>query len=624
MYIRATKTKIKGKEYVVHRLVEAYRNENGQPRQRVIMHLGTIDVPKERWKELAWLLEQRVLGRITFTSLSSELEAAADDLFARGTFAMSVPTAREQLEQTRDLVKVDLSSVSTSESRSLGPELVAAEMWNRLGLEQLLGGLGLRPKQIAVAKALVIGKLVKPSSELATWSWFNSQTALSEMTAVDIAGLGKDAFYETADLLYARRREIEAALYERETTLFSLERRLFLFDLTNTYFEGNAKQNTVAKYGRSKEKRRDCPLVSLALMVDAMGFTVYSQIYDGNQSEPRSLGDVLDELSRLPDHGGDKPVIVMDRGIATAGNVELLQARGYSYAVIERAPVEKQYLDEYTQLRTLLDGGCTTDLQPAGWSAVRPGVYVRKVQQSDVAHVLSFSISKQEKELAMDSQREQRFLADLARLRRSVEAGNIVVPAKISERVGRLKQKYPGIGHCYQVDVAVSDGEKRATSLRWTKLRPGEERPLSAGCYVIETSLVHMTAEEIWNDYMTLTRVEAAFRDLKSELGLRPVYHQKASRTRSHLFIGVLAYHLLVGIENILRQHGDHREWKTIREVLSTHHRTTVNLVGAERQIYHVRVSGTPESCHQSIYRCLGVVDRLKRKKSITNVESSD
>jgi transposase len=190
------------------------------------------------------------------------------------------------------------------------------------------------------------------------------------------------------------------------------------------------------------------------------------------------------------------------------------------------------------------------------------------------------------------------------------------MPVKIGERIGKIKAKYPTVGRYYEIETKVSDDNKKVTEIVWTKKPARQQRSILTGCYVIETTQTNLSAIDIWKQYMQLTRVESAFQDLKSELGLRPVYHQTANRTESHLFIGVLAYHLLNSIEYVLKTNGDTREWKTIKKVLATHERNTIILKGDDRKIYHIRVSGTPEPCHNEIYRTLKIKDHLKRKKT--------
>lgn len=622
MYIRMVKKTVKKKEYIVHRLVESYKTKEGKPRQRVIMNLGTLDLPKNRWKELATLLEQRIQGIITLQSFTPELDGMADDLYATYTFAKSKPQAIKESLNNRDLVTVDLNSIQTSESRTLGAELVAHHQWEELGFDAILDQCHMSDNEKSVAKALVIGRLLHPASELETIRWFQNQSALVELTQTDISQIGKDIFYETADLLYENKDQLELHLYNKETTLFSLERKCYLFDLTNTYLEGSATQNPLAAFGKSKEKRYDCPLISLALMVDENGFPVFSRVYEGNTSEPKTLQEVIAEMKARSECFIDmkKPIFIMDRGIATADNIKFLQDEGYSYLVIERAPRANDYEEEYRLLKNQLDKDPQEEnIQALGWHKIsdKTDVYVKNQSRDGLTHVLALSLSKEAKEMSMNQLKEKRFLEDAEKLKHSVEAGNIAQAHKISVRIGRLQEKYAGIASCYEMTVVQDENNpKKATSITIVALPKQEIRPIMAGCYVIITNQAHLGAEEIWKTYMTLTRVESAFRDLKSELGMRPVFHQKETRTKSHLFIGILAYHLLVSIETKLRSADDHREWKTIKSILSTHQRMTVTLVGENNEIYSIRLSAKPELPHQDIYSLLNVTDPLRKLNS--------
>ena len=430
------------------------------------------------------------------------------------------------------------------------------------------------------------------------------------------------------DRLFENGKAIEQALYRNETRLFSLDRKLFLFDLTNTYLEGSGKDNELAFFGLSKEKRRDCPLISLALMVDGKGFPVYSRILKGNQSEPETLKMVLDELeSRNPPTLLDtKPTLIMDRGIATKDNLVLIRDYGYTYTLIERSPREKDYLSEFEALKSILEAAETRTepsaaLAAAGWETVRKDaqVYARSIPVESGTRVLVLSTHRADKENAMLIAQEGRFLVDLEKLKHSIENGHIKVAAKVMERIGRLKEKYKGFQKLYDIQLILSDDEKIARSLTWAKLNAITEKTILSGCYVIETDRQGLPAAQIWADYMTITRVEAAFRDLKSELGFRPIYHHKKERTEAHLFIGVLAYHLLISIETTLQASGDTREWQSIRQILSTHQRSTIIMTAQDGTIYNLRITGNPEKRHHEIYQIFGIVDLVKRRKTSVN-----
>ncbi len=628
MYIRQVKTRSKGKEYIVHRLVESYKTQEGKVRQRVIMNLGAITIPKNRWKELALLLEQRIQGCITLQSYTSDLDKAADELYARCEYAKAKPQAIEESLSNRDLVRVDLNSIQTSQSRTLGAELVADQIWRELGFDALMSELDMSENEKSVAKALIIGRLINPTSENSTHRWFQNETALVEMTNTDISEIGKDIFYTTADVLYKNKDKIELYLYQKETTLFSLKRKCYLFDLTNTYLEGSGKANGLAAYGKSKEHRYDCPLIGMALMVDENGFPVCSRVYEGNTSEPKTLKEVIADLKTRSECFLELklPIFIMDRGIATAENIDYLQAEGYKYIVIERGERASEYKEEYVVLKESLEALDPIEaIEAAGWSklSTKSDVYVKKMNLSGLTQVLALSLSREAKELAMDEQKEKRLLEDVNKLKQSVESGNIKLASKISERIGRIKEKYAGMASYYEINVVLNpEDDKKASSICIEKLPKIKTRPVLAGTYVMLSNQTEFSAEDIWQTYMTQTKVEAAFRDLKSELGMRPIFHYKEERTSAHLFIGLLAYHLLISIQTKLLAANDHREWKTIKSILSTHQRMTVTLVGENNEIYNVRVSGKPEIEHKKIFATIGVTDRLKRLKSV--IHASD
>ena len=621
MYIRefVTTNKKTGTKYVTHRLVESYQTEKG-PRQRIIMHLGTLTLPKSEWRKLACVLEARLAGQESLFSDNPEIAQAANKAMENYSFLQLRQSEAASRQEKRELVSIDLKSVSTTESRSLGPELVAHTIWDRLGFNRLLASCGFSSMQQALAETVVVARLVAPSSDLATWNWLRNETALVELLPVDLKSIGKDAIYEIADKLLLHKDTFEKALRKQEADLFPSDATLFLFDLTNTYFEGRCLKNELAQHAKSKEMRSDCPLVTLALVVDSRGFPIFSQIYDGNQSEPETLEDILDRLytqgeTLFPEA---LPTIVMDRGIATKENLNLLKDRKYPYIVIERRAVEKEYVQEFQNAKETFDCiDSSSDTQKA--ISGKPGVtttqsvYVKKLPTEDGCRVLCLSEGREKKELAIDTLKEQRFLNDLTRLQSSVSKRNIIMIEKVSERVGRLKERYPSIAQHYEIHLELDTEQKKVVALSWDKKPSRIDRLTLTGCYVIETSHKNLSADEIWHLYMTLSQVEDAFRALKTDLGMRPVHHQLANRTKAHLFISVLAYHLLACIEHQLADSKDNRRWSTVRRQLSTHQRTTVILTDEQNQIHHIRVSGLPEQLHQEIYRSLGVKDPLKR-----------
>ena len=610
MYIREKKTKNRktGAVYVKHQLVESFRSPEG-PRQRIIMELGFLSLSKANKQLLAAMLENRLIGQISlFEDKYPDLALIADEAMSHYTFVQS--KSDDVHESKQDLVTIDLESAGTMQHRCLGPDLVGHVFWNKLGLDGILAECGFSNKEMALAQAVVVGRLVAPSSDLATWEWLKDRSALLELLPVDLGSVGKDAIYEIADRLIGCKDRIEDGLRMRENELFPNRSTLFLYDLTNTYFEGRCLGNEPACRGHSKDDRFDCPLVTLAVVVDVEGFAITSRIYAGNQAEPKTLEDILEKLYPTPQEpflfDPGRPTIVMDKGIATKDNLALLKERGYPYLLIERRATEKDYIEEFEQAPVTFES-----IQDRPNAAP---VFVKKIPIPQGVRVLCLSEGREAKEEAMDELKEKRFLEDLERLEKSVRKGTIKVKEKVYERAGRLKERYPRIAPHYDLSFELSEDQTKIVGMSHSKKVSREKKKTLSGCYVIETSHQDLEAEEIWRLYTSLTRVEDAFRALKSELGMRPVYHQNQKRTQGHLWISVLACHILNAIEKTLQQEGDHRSWSSIRQVLTTHQRSTIVFRDEHRQIHHMRVSGIPEKPHKDIYERLKVKDPLKRK----------
>ena len=646
MFIRAkeTKNRITGTTYVKHQLVRSVRYGD-KVRQEIVMELPGLDIEKADFKKLANVLTLRLAGRESLFEADDKIRTAADQMMENYQLIRDLRPVKAD-EPT--LTPVDLGSVGLRDVRSLGKELVATSFYERLGINEAL--IGLSQKEQALAKAIICTRLIGPVSDLATHRYLRDTSALGELieatSGIDVTSFGKDAIYEVTDTIYEQKDSIEAHL-ARSTQRLYPGGRLLLFDLTNVYLEGSALGNELAAYGHSKEKRNDCALISLALLVDDRGFPVYSHIYAGNQSEPATLSDVLDTLD-VRTKGtlfvAEHPMVVMDRGIATAANIALLVERNYPYLVITRGDSAKVHVDAFkaemdtftpidkadgTQVwvKTLTTRDENAD--PVSADAVSTGKTSTDTAVTDAAstdaastdtavtEIAVISLMRAAKERSINEGRTKRYLADLTRLCLAVEAGTYRVPKTVERRIGRLANKHRQVARNYEVSV-VLDADGKAASLSYQP-KPEAIKNTEAlyGAYVIETNKEGLSKEEIWHLYVTLTRVEEAFRALKSDLGLRPVYHQLARRTSAHLFISVLAYHLYGAIAYELSTKSDTRRPSTILERLATHMRATVTLTDGERKVHHLRVSTTPDPDQRQIFDSLGISDPLPRRAKV-------
>jgi len=603
MFIRKYKTvnKKTGAVYIKHQLVESYRSDKG-PRQRIVMNLGNIDLPVSEYRRLAFALEEKLSGQESLLLKDEKIAQAV--AFAMRNYQFYKARAKKEQNKTNFLT-IDLQKVATTQCRSLGPELVANNAWDMLSYDAILKEAGLNKKDMELAKAVILSRLISPASELASLNFIKERSSVPEIINTDLLDLKKDPIYAIADTLLYHKDKIEKALRQKEESLFENASTLFLYDLTNTYFEGACRANSIAKRAKSKEKRNDCPLVSLALLVDSLGYPLFSQVYEGNASEPKTLADILDRLEADCQKTlfSILPTIVADRGIATKENIALLRQRGYEYMVVERRCGQEDYLEEFKAAMETFEVVEKKDTT----------IYIKKKVNEDTAELLVLSKARKEKEEAMDKLKEERFLNDIDALKKSIAKGSVILAAKVQVRIGRILGKYPSVSKYYDIATVEGGNSKKITGLNITRKETREIRNVLTGCYVIETTHKDMDGLKILESYLMLTRVEDAFKSLKTDLGMRPVYHHKADRTKAHLFISVLAYHLLNTIELKLSEKGCSSKWSTVRKDLSTHMRTTVIMTDKDGGIHHIRVSSAPEEIHRKIYDLLEVKDPLKK-----------
>jgi len=604
-----------GEVYIKHKLVTSIRTERG-PRQRVVMPLGTLTVPRIDWKRLAHALECRITGQQSLLKAhDADLERLALKIVSNNDLSKSLEVLRgAKLEEQAAVLKkpdrnryvpIDLDSVKMMNMRGLGAEVLCMKAWEMLGLSDILKKLKLSLTSISLAMVLVFGRMISPGSELHTIEWFRKRSALQELSGVsNLKRCSKNRYYEAADELYANKERIEDMLYQKEREYFPhTEATVYLYDITNTYLEGNGLGNALAARGHCKSKRYDCSLVVLSLVVSDDGMPICSQIYKGNQSEPETMETIMERLKQRI-HGSQipmfKPTVVMDRGIATEDNVIWLRENGYHYIVIKREDDSEEYRQQFEEGRNMFE---LVSSKKNVYGDTN-NVYVHKEPVNDgMCRVLCFSEGKERKERAIAEKKGNPFLEDIERFRKSIERGTIKNSVKIANKFQRIIGKHGRHAANYEGTLETVNGKVTGISLT----KKTEEAKQLYGCYVIESSHTFMKAEEIWKLYMTLSRVESAFRSMKETLGMRPIYHQTAERSSSHLFLTVLAYHLLATIENLMTRQGDTRTWGTLRDVMSTLMRGTVAMRDDQSVSFYLRLSGEPEEEHRDILDKLGV-----------------
>ncbi|MCD6322522.1 MAG: IS1634 family transposase [Clostridiales bacterium] len=469
---------------------------------------------------------------------------------------------------------------------------------------------------------------------------------------IDSTRYGDDRFYRVSDKLLKNQSHIETALYKKESDMFYLEDSVFLYDLTNTYFEGQCELNPKAEYGgHQKEKRNDCPQVVVALIVDTKGFIRRHRMFNGKMNDVKSLSYILKELEEEFE-GRELPTFIFDRGVVSEGNLELL--KNYKYIVASRTNEEMEFVEEF-------ENGEFTAL-PGRDEKKKSQIKVLLKEHNDLQYLLCKSSGRKQKEAAMRNKQELKLEEELNNLAKQVKKARDRDVSEIERKVGRLKERYSRVAKYYwfkydpckfelkfpaeqlnsrlhrSLELLVKKFNKGDISYNqlYANLKSREEKypedfarheikltePVLKwgtndektsqaeqleGNYLIKTNRKDLKADEIWNIYVMLTRVEKAFRDLKTHLGLRPNYHQLEDRVDGHIFISILAYHLMHTIEYVMRQQGISSSWASIKRLVSTHAYATIQLPIAGKSTINLRKPGIVEGIHETIYRKLKV-----------------
>jgi transposase len=597
MYIRRTTRMVRGKTYHNHLLVESIATPNG-PRQRVICSLGALAPgPKEHWLDLAEKLHASLAGQ---TALLPDPQVDTLVARARAPRRRGAPPARPD-----ERVPVDPARVTVEEAREAGPVHVGHQLWRLLTLDAILAAAGLSPRARLLTEVMTLNRLVRPAAEHAMPDWLR-RTALGDILGTDFTELSDEALYRNLDRLYPQRAVIEQALAARERTLFNLDDTLYLYDLTSTYFEGQCPHNPQAKRGYSRDSRPDAKQVVIGLVLDRDGFPKAHEVFDGNRQDRTTLDAMLGVLEQRVGRQGGATVVV-DRGMAYAENLAQIRAREHHYVVAARQPERGAHQAAFED-----ETGWTAVIRtpsPRNPAQQKSRVWIKRQVVGEEVHILCRSDGRTEKDRAIRDKHEQRFRAAVAKLQARVAAGRLRAETRVHEAIGRLKERFPRVARFYAVSY-----DAATHALMWTERADLRAAAVQLdGAYVLKTDRHDLSDDEVWRLYILLTRVEAAFRALKSPLMERPIFHHLEHRVQTHIFLCVLAYHLLVAIEKRFLDQGLHTSWATLRQQISTHQVMTVVLPAADGKVLKIRTASTPEGIHREIYHTLGIPHEIMK-----------
>lgn len=596
-----------GKEYASYYLVESIRTEKG-PRQRTLLYMGSeIALPEGEHKLLAQCIAEIISGHRSLFPYPDNIERLAQIYTSQLIRHSSTPKNDQANPEVKDLppefVSIDVNSIEKSEPRSVGAEHLMLKMAEQLQLPQQLQKIGFSKTDVAVALGSIIARAVFPKSERSTYEWLCKKSGLGELLDFDFQKSSLDRLYQISDKLLAHKDALEISLEDIECKFHGYKSTIALYDLTNTYMEGHAKSNPKANHGVSKEKRKDCPLVTLGLVMNEHGFLNRTSILPGNASEPKTLEEMIESLSEH--YRLYKPTIILDAGIATNDNLAWLREKGYTYIVSARQDAPS--IDLEGDLEAV---GDLNDLVKAA--------LVKSEDDCEETWLYCESEAKEAVASAMKQSFKKRFEVDLKKL-----SDGLSKPkgrkkyTKVIERIGRLKEKHKRISGCYEINVVASADGATAIAIDCKVLDEKMSDKLK-GSYFLRTNLAAKSPKELWQIYNTLRGIEDVFRFMKSSLGLRPVYHQKEHRVDGHLWITVMAYHLIQNCLYQLNKQGISYQWASIRDIMMNRVRVTMQAKTEDGKTLYHRSSTKAEGEQKEIYRALGISPQiLKAHKTI-------
>ena len=571
--MRAHRRSKDGKEHRYWSLLETVRTPEG-PRQRRLCYVGELnDSAQARWLK-------------TIEVFNGQGESTQLKLF---------PSDVELPAEETEVAQVLLEKVRLERTRQLGPCYLGWELWRRLKLDEFfqhtldIDGADVPWSQVAAI--LAINRLCAPGSELALEQRWYPATALGDILHIEEGKINDTRLYRCLDHLLPQKTKLEQHLKQRYGELFAAEFDVMLYDLTSTYVEGDAGANPMMRRGYSRDHRPDCLQLVLALIVNAEGFPCSYEVFNGNRADVTTMEVVLRVVERK--YGKARRIWVMDRGVVSEANLAAIRKREGQYLVGTPRSKMKEFESQLAE--------------KTNWEQVRDEVQVKLIPtpEGQETFILCKTEGRQKKEQAIRNRFATRLEAALDNLKKQVKAGRLKNRDKIHIRIGRLLASHPNVADLYTVEVKEESGQLR---VEWVR-KSGQQqwREAREGAYLLRTNLSAATASELWEKYMQLTEVEASFRALKSELSIRPLYHQRESRVKAHVMVAFLGYALWVTLKHLLRRSSS--EWSAQRALaeLSTLQSADIILPTTDGREIHLRRITEPTTAQQKLLNQLGI-----------------
>ncbi|TQM41933.1 IS1634 family transposase [Flavobacterium branchiophilum] len=610
MFIRVVKKQNSKEGKVFYQFMLAQNSRiNGKVKQSNILSLGSdIELLNNDIKnEVLVLLKAKIFNQElafpvqnkTSIDLATKYFEKFQIKFAQNTDYSEVVSSPPKHDGS-DYQEIDVASIDVVASKSFGAENICNLMYQKLGFEQIFKELNWSESDIKMAQLSILSRTIFSASEHKTAQILRDNSALTSIIDYNKSFTHRD-LYPILDKLHDFQMQIDKKLYANINTLFDIDQSIVIYDLSNLYFEGRKATSEIAQFGRSKEKRYDCKQVVFTGIIDSKGFIKHSKIYQGNMSDSKTIALLLADFETQGVAIKDV-TIVMDAGFATEDNLELITSKQMKYVAVARNKIKNYEINPEKELIQVFDNkGNSIDLQ----------VFKSEKHADNWMYVKSEQ--KRIKENSMAEKLEKLYLEELQNLNDGLSKKRTIKNAlKISERLGRIKQKHKLVSSRYQVDIQVNDHV--ATSINWSKIEPKENQTKQEGVYFIRTNYQDVQENKLWEIYNIIREVEATFRCLKSDLLIRPVYHKTDIKVKGHIYQTILSYQIVNAIRYYLKEAGVNYDWQNIVRILNTQCLVQVKLPTKTKNLTIEKPSKPIEEV-QMIYDCLKFKIIRKTKK---------
>ncbi len=602
MYIKQIKKKNKNsdKVYTYYRLVHSYKIGK-KIRHQNIIGLGRLEsIDKEYYTALSNRIEELITGTSgmlfpnteEFNKIDETAHIFADKIIKDKLFVVNKKKRTLTKEVENNYQNIDTDTIEQEESKSIGGEWLIKQSFEKLGLPQILSKIDIPDNQVDIAQILLSTKLLHPSSELETERWLKENSATAELYKTQ-ENISRYKLYKAATSMYQNKEFIEEKLYNNITNLFSGRSKLVIFDLTNMYFEGQMLGSEKANFGRSKQKQSGSKLIGLALSIDNFGFVRYSKFYPGNISEPATFEAMLTDVSSQLTNKTEKPIVVMDAGIATEDNLALIKGNRFNYDYVCVSRVTPKEYNKLSEKATTITDNRNNEIA------------LTKVEvqgkEDNFLHVKSDQ--KQKKEQSMDDKLTKRLELQLQELKDKLSKKRTIKKTeKIHEKVGRIKEKLSRVGWLYDIKYTEDKEKGIITDISWERQKR-REKP--KGEYFLRYTKNAISEDDIWQVYNLTREVESVFRTLKTDLDIRPVYHQKDAYIEPHIWLGIIAYQVVNYIRNSIKNSNITYSWTTILEKMNSMQSSIMSVNNDKNEKLYIKLCTRPTTDQKNIFDSL-------------------